>query len=103
MKEIGVITGIDSMSDPVGPSESETEREKMEKEEKKKGFKRKVVWDDEADGKDGINKKVRWARTREEIEYKRKMRHENIRFMTTHHYHLIEGNNDEMDDPAKYV
>jgi hypothetical protein len=31
------------------------------------------------------------------------MRQKNISFITTHQYHQAEGNNDEMDDPNRYL
>jgi hypothetical protein len=41
--------------------------------------------------------------TRKEIEIKRKEAHGKTRFITTYEYHKMEGNNDEMDDPSKYL
>jgi hypothetical protein len=67
-----------------------------EKEERKEGFKRVPVLREWEEG-------LPSAKTREEIEAKRVMVHKNIRFITLHEYHLMEGNNDEMDDPARYL
>ena len=71
----------------------------MAKEEKVKGFERTVKLEDVK----GKTKATAWAKTREEIEYKRMSRHKNISFITTHQYHQAEGNNDEMDDPNRYL
>jgi hypothetical protein len=43
------------------------------------------------------------AKTREEIEAIRKIKHGRIQFISTYEYHKMEGNNDEMDDPSKYL
>jgi hypothetical protein len=80
----------------------------MSKEEEVEGFKRQVRLEDikrkdELEDVKGKGKAKLWAKTREEIEFKRMMRHKNISFMTTHQYHLAEGNNDEMDDPNRYL
>ena len=39
---------------------------------------------------------------KEDMEKTRRIKHENIRFISTFEYHKMEGNNDEMDDPARY-
>ena len=43
------------------------------------------------------------AKTREEIEVIRKIKHGRIQFISTHEYHKMEENDDEMDDPYKYL
>jgi hypothetical protein len=45
----------------------------------------------------------KFAKTREEIEPIRKIKHDRIQFISTYEYHKMEGNNDEMDDPSKYL
>jgi len=45
----------------------------------------------------------KFAKTREEIEAIRKIKHGRIRFISTYDYHKLEGNNDEMDDPSQYL
>jgi hypothetical protein len=45
----------------------------------------------------------KYQMTRKEIETKRKEAHGKVRFITTFEYHKMEGNNDEMDDPSKYL
>ena len=39
---------------------------------------------------------------KEGIEKTRRMKHDNLCFISTFEYHKMEGNNDEMDDPARY-
>ena len=69
----------------------------MAKEEKVKGFKRTVKLEDVK----GNTKATAWTKTREEIKYKRMMRHKNTSFITTHQHHQAEGNNDE--NPNRYL
>jgi len=45
----------------------------------------------------------KFAKTREEIEARRKIKHGRIQFISTYEYHKMEGNNDEMDNPSKYL
>jgi hypothetical protein len=95
-------------NDPDEMSDWERLDKEMSKEEAVEGFKRKVEMKDikrkdELEDVEGEAKARVWAKTREEIEYKRMMRHKNISFITTHQYHLVEGNNDEMDDPNRYL
>jgi len=45
----------------------------------------------------------KYQMTRKEIEIKRKEAHGKVRFITTYEYHQMEGNNDEMDEPHKYL
>jgi hypothetical protein len=45
----------------------------------------------------------KYQMTRKEIEIKRKEAHGKVRFITTYEYHKMEGNNDEMGDPSKYL
>ena len=65
----------------------------------------KLMWD----GTPRIVEAKRWRRgqkfanTREEIEVIRRIKHGRIQFISTHEYHQMEGNNDEMDDPSKYL
>lgn len=40
---------------------------------------------------------------KDELEARRKLKHKNIRFITLHQYHRLEGNKDEMDDPSSYL
>jgi len=70
-----------------------------EKEDDTLGFEKLVICEDSSTLPD----KGAVAKAREEIEYKRMKKHRNISFITTHQYHLVEGNNDEMDDPGRYL
>jgi len=95
-------------NDPDEMSDWERLDKKLSKEEEVEGFKRQVRLEDikrkdELESVEGKAKARVWAKTREEIEHKRMMRHKNISFMTTHQYHQAEGNNDEMDDPNRYL
>jgi hypothetical protein len=67
-------------------------------------------WEDRlGDGSKRIVEPKRWrrgqkfAKTREEVEATRKIKHGCIQFISTFEYHKMEGNNDEMDDPSKYL
>lgn len=76
--------------------DEKSERSEGTKEEDQEGFKRVPVLRKWEEG-------LPYATTREEIEAKRTMVHKAIRFITLHEYHLMEGNNDEMDDPSRYL
>ena len=45
----------------------------------------------------------KYQMTRKEIEIKGKQAHAKLRFISTYEYHKMEGNNDEMDEPHKYL
>jgi len=48
-------------------------------------------------------KGMKVRKPREELESERSNIHNHIRFIATHQYHVMEGNNDEKDVPEDYV
>jgi len=83
------------------------ERERLRREEydieNSPGYKRPVKVRDPEETSSRSGKRVKYQRTREEIKERKRLNHLNIRFITTHEYHLMEGNKDEMDDPSRYL
>jgi hypothetical protein len=76
--------------------DEEEQEERNREEEEQEGFKRKVELQKWVEG-------LPHAKTREEIETKRAKKHRSISFISVHEYHTLEGNKDEMDDPARYL
>jgi hypothetical protein len=91
--------------DPNDPVFLERERLRQEEydAEGAPGYKRPVKMRNLEENPSKPKKRVKYARTREEINEKRRLKHLNIKFITTHQYHLMEGNKDEMDDPSRYL
>ena len=45
----------------------------------------------------------KYQKAKAEVDQVRRIKHANIHFISTFQYHRLEGNNDEMDDPARYL